>query len=107
MAWILTGNAVPSYTMSATGSALSKEGATMTLQSSIAQPGKFGATAAVLDADAYRGRLLTLSATIEARDVTSMASLWLRADSGPRSLVLENGQDNPVKGTATEKRAVR
>jgi C-terminal processing protease CtpA/Prc len=40
-----------------------------------------------------------ISADIETKEVSTSASVWIRADSGERMLVLDNGTDQGIRGT--------
>jgi len=96
--WMLAGSS-QAYTMSADGSPMSDQGATVSLRSTSPTPTGFGAVTGMIDADTLAGRRVRISADIETRDVPRSASLWLRADSGSTTLILDNAMDRGIKGT--------
>jgi carboxyl-terminal processing protease len=93
------GSAAAGYTMEATGRATDAAGATITLRAP-AQPTGFGNTSSTIPADAVRLKRITLSGELQSTDVSGGASLWLRIDKGTTMLMLENGTDDALKGTA-------
>src|SRR5690349_23608601 len=98
--WMLAGSS-QAYTMSADGSPMSDQGATVSLRSTSPTPTGFGAVTGMIDADTLAGRRVRISADIETRDVPRSASLWLRADSGSTTLILDNAMDRGIKGTTS------
>src|SRR4051812_29141253 len=98
--WALGGSNPTGYTMSANGSPMTDEGATLTLQSTSPTVTGFGVATATIRADTLAGRRVRISADIETKDVAKSASLWLRADSGRTMLVLDNGMDRGIKGNS-------
>ncbi|MEO8619560.1 MAG: S41 family peptidase [bacterium] len=99
--WSLRGTNSSSYTMTADGSPLTAAGATLSLKSTSATANGFGALTAGVPADTLAGRRVRISADIETRDVSTSASVWLRADSGGKMLALDNGADQGIRGTTT------
>jgi carboxyl-terminal processing protease len=97
--WMLAGSDRQGYVMTATGVPTEPAGATLTLRSTSATGVGFGTITGGVRADTLAGRLVRISADIEARDVSRSVSVWLRADSGSRMLVLDNGMDRGLKGT--------
>lgn len=103
--WTLGGTPGAGYTMLATsGSAIDRAGATLALRSDSASPSAFGSISGSVVADSFRLRRVRIVADIETKNVTGGASPWLRVDGDTARLVLENGSDNPVRGTASEHR---
>src|SRR3954463_6255282 len=98
--WMLSGSPT-AYTMSADGSPMTAEGATLSLHSTNPAVTGFGAATAMISADTLAGRRVRISADIETKEVSTSASLWLRADSGRTMLVLDNGMDRGIKGTTS------
>src|ERR1051325_9367586 len=100
--WVLSGAGAAQYTLlTATGSALDRTSATLTLRSDTAKPSAFGTILARTPADSFRGRRIKIIADIDAQNVTGWASSWLRVDGPSGSLAADNGQDNALKGTAS------
>jgi hypothetical protein len=98
--WSLAGSNPTAYIMSANGSPMTDEGATLSLQSTSPNVSGFGVATATIIADTLAGRRVRISADIETRDVAKSASLWLRADSGRTMLVLDNGMDRGIRGNS-------
>lgn len=99
--WRLGGTAANAYSMTAAGSALDRAGATLTLRSDSAAPSVFGTVASVVVADSFRLRRVRIIADIDAKGVTGGASPWIRADGPNGMLVLDNGTDQALSGTAS------
>ena len=99
--WSLGGSSPSDYVMTANGSPMSAAGATLSLRSTSSTAAGFGALGAVSRADTLAGRRVRISADIETKDVSVSASLWLRADSSGKMLILDNGMDRGIKGTTT------
>lgn len=97
--WSLGGPNPSGYAMTADGWPMTGAGATLSLRSTISMASGFGTVAAATRDDTLAGRRVRISADIETRDVSSSASMWLRADSGGKVLVLDNGMDQGIKGT--------
>src|SRR4051794_9350633 len=97
--WSLGGSNPAGYTMTADGSPMTVAGATLSLRSTASPSRGYGALATGIRADTLAGRRVRISADIETRDVSASASVWLRADSIGRMLVLDNGMDQGIKGT--------
>jgi carboxyl-terminal processing protease len=98
--WVLGGTNPSGYVMTATGVATDAEGATLMLRSTTAAPTAFGSINDRTPADTLRARRVRISADIETRDVSTSASVWLRADSGTSMLVIDVGADQRFKGSA-------
>src|ERR1041384_3244422 len=100
--WVLSGAGAAQYTLlTATGSALDRTGATLTLRSDTAKPSAFGTILARTPAYSFRGRRVRLIADIDAHNVTGWSSSWLRVDGPSGTLEFDNGQDDPLKGTSS------
>ena len=99
--WMLGGSAATNYVMTADGSPLGAPGAALSLRSTAATANGFGSLATSIPIDTFAGRRVRISADIETKDVSTSASVWLRADSGARTLILDNGADQGIKGTTT------
>jgi hypothetical protein len=75
------------------------------LQSVAATPDGFGTLMQDFRADDYVGKRVRFSAMLKAESVADGAGLWMRIDknvgasSSPKTLVLDNMHDRPVKGT--------
>lgn len=103
--WKIAGTNPANYAMTVNGLATDAAGATLSLRSlPEATPTAYGTVTGHLAADTFRGRKVRISADLETRDVSSSASVWLRADSGKQILVLDNGADQAIKGTAGPRR---
>jgi carboxyl-terminal processing protease len=99
--WFLGGSIPSDYTMTCSGSPTSHAGATLSLRSVSTTASGFGVVGTAMSADTLAGRRVRISGDIETKDVSASASLWLRADSGGKMLVLDNGMDQGIKGTTT------
>ncbi|HEY4215531.1 MAG TPA: S41 family peptidase [Gemmatimonadaceae bacterium] len=97
--WAVAGTNPSGYRMTSDGSPTSASGATLSLQSTNATATSFGTLSASIPADTLAGRRVRISADIETRDVSTFASVWLRADSGSKMLVIDNGTDQGIRGT--------
>jgi len=84
---------------SSTGSVVDEEGASLTL-SAQGKPKKFGTAIASADAAPAVMQRVTISGELRTIAVAGRASLWLRVDGGKRSLALDNGIPNAVRGDA-------
>lgn len=62
-------------------------------------PNQFGAAAAIVSAEAYRGRRVRLRAIIRTDSATTGGSTWLRIDGPSGRLVLENNMARTLTGT--------
>jgi len=98
--WNLGGSNPSGYVMTADGSPISASGATLALRSTTSKASDFATIGSTLHVDTIGGRRVRLSADIETKEVSKSASLWLRADSGGRMLILDNGTDQGISGTA-------
>jgi carboxyl-terminal processing protease len=96
--WSLGGSNPSGYVMAADGSPMSAAGATLSLRSTNSTPSAFGSLSAAIPADTLAGRRVRISADIEAKDVSKATSVWLRADSSGKVLILDNGLDRGIKG---------
>jgi hypothetical protein len=65
----------------------------------VARPSGFGTMVQMIAADDYRGKRVRLTAQIKSDGVEDWAGLWLRVDGKQGSLVMDNMQDRPIKGT--------
>src|SRR6185369_1818533 len=99
-AWTAGGSAAAQYVSKATGDPTSANGAVVELGSSTAAPNAFGTISVKLPADAYRGRRIRVVADVAASNVSGFAAPWVRADGPSGMLMIENGQDKGLKGTA-------
>jgi len=100
--WTLGGSAAANYVMTADGSPLGAPGAALSLRSTTTTASGFGSLSTFIPVDTFAGRRVRISADIETKDVSTSASVWLRADSGGKMLILDNGADQGIKGTTTE-----
>lgn len=98
--WKATGSG-HHYQVRGSGDPADAQGATVTLRSEQADPGKFGASVTSLDASPYRGRTVRLSADLAARDADKGALIWLRADGSGKQLAFANSQGMPIVGTVS------
>ena len=74
------------------------------LQSIATAPTGFGTLMQDFRADDYAGKRVRFSAMLKAESVADWAGIWMRIDksagaSSPRTLVLDNMHDRPLKGT--------
>jgi hypothetical protein len=75
------------------------------LQSVAAAPNGFGTLMQDFRADDYAGKRVRFSALVKTENVADWAGLWMRIDrsssasSLPKTLVLDNMHDRPLKGT--------
>lgn len=99
--WSLGGSSSSGYVMAADGSPMSAPGATLSLRSTTTTQSAFGSLSAAIRADTLAGRRVRISADIEAKDVSKSTSMWLRADSSGKVLILDNGADQGIKGTTS------
>lgn len=99
--WSLSGSKPIGYAVTADGSPMTAAGATLSLRSTIPTVSGFGSLTATTRADTLAGRRVRISADIQTKDVSSSASVWLRADSGGKVLVLDNGADQGIRGTTS------
>lgn len=97
--WILSGSNPSNYVMTTDGSPLTASGATLSLRSATATGTGFGSLGTPIPVDTFAGRRVRISADIETKDVSGSASVWLRVDSGTRTLILDNGSDQGIKGS--------
>jgi hypothetical protein len=100
--WTLGGPAASNYIMTADGAPLDVPGASLSLKSATTMASAFGSLSGSIPADTFAGRRVRISADIETKDVSTSASVWLRADSAGKMLILDNGADQGIKGTTTE-----
>src|SRR4029079_4718134 len=100
--WALMGANWSFYSIRTAGLATDAAGATLTLRSDSALTAMSGSIGASIAADSFRLRRVRIIADVETRDVTGGASPWVRVD-GPQGsmMMLENGLDQPVRGTGT------
>jgi carboxyl-terminal processing protease len=102
--WSLGGSQPSGYVMTADGSPMTGAGATLTLRSTASTVSDIGTVTSTMRVDTLSGRRLRISADIETREVSTSASVWLRADSAGKMLALDNGMDQAIKGTTTASR---
>ncbi len=96
--WELTGMAEPLYAIvgiSDGGHSLSLT----RLANVIEGPNQFGATAAIVNAEPYRGRRVRLRALIRTDSANVGGATWLRIDGASGSLKLENNMSRMLSGT--------
>jgi hypothetical protein len=96
--WVVTGMAAQLYAivgLSDNGHALSLT----RLANVVEGPNQFGATAAIVNAEPYRGRRVRVRALIRTDSATVGGSTWLRIDGGSGSLILENNMSRMLSGT--------
>src|SRR5690349_8679435 len=98
-AWRLGDTTV--YAMTAIGSPMTAAGATLTLRSTFDATGRSANVSGSVAADTLTKRIVQVSADFDTRDVTGSTSVWVRADSGGKSIVLDNGTDQGIKGTTS------
>ena len=79
---------ISAYQVTGMGDPLSATGATLQITAARVDDHPFGSVSQDVDAAAFRGHRITLSATLSVRDAVQGAQLWLRAD-GP-----EHGPDH-------------
>jgi carboxyl-terminal processing protease len=102
--WTLAGSQPSGYVMTADGSPMTAPGATLTLRSTSATVGGSATAASRIPVDTLAGHRVRISADIETREVSTFASVWLRADSAGTMLALDNGFDQGIRGTTTASR---
>jgi hypothetical protein len=72
----------------------------ISLRCTTADPG-FAAARYAFPVEAYRGKIVTLLASVKITDVKDRAQLWLRADrEGEYGAAIDRMDDRPLKGTA-------
>ena len=99
--WALTGANWSFYAMRVSGLATDATGATLTLRSDSAATAMSGSIGATIAADSFRLRRVRIVADLDAKDLTGGASPWLRVDSPQGMLMIENGLDQPLRGTGS------
>jgi hypothetical protein len=96
------------YVMTSTGRATDAGGAEITLRSTGqgVPEGQYsdGQAVARIEAATVRGRRATLSGTVEAREASDGASLWMRVNGTAGPLLVDFGGDSRVRGDATNER---
>jgi hypothetical protein len=95
--WGLTGADRTAYEIRGVGDNGHSTSLTRVVQPPVA--GAFGATAAMVDAAAYRGHSVRLRVQLRADSATTGGSSWLRIDGNGAMLALENNMANAVQGT--------
>lgn len=88
--WKLGGEDAGGYLMTATGSALLTEGATLTLSSKIANPNGLGTVTSSIPVGDYAGKRVRISAEFEKTNADALVAVLIRADSGARKLIIRN-----------------
>lgn len=100
--WTKGGTPGADYVLvAATGAALDRTGATLTLRSDSATAAQFGTITGTVPADSFRGRRVRIIADVDARNVSGGASVWLRVDGSSGMLSLQNGTDDALRGTGS------
>lgn len=96
------------YVMTSAGRATDAGGAEITLRSTGqgVLEGQYsdGQAVARIEAATVRGRRVTLAGTIEAREASDGASLWMRVNGTAGPLLVDFGGDSRVRGDATNER---
>jgi hypothetical protein len=100
-AWHITGSQAAEYEAGILpGTTYGEDrAAQLRLRQSVDKPGGFGALVQSISASRYLGRRVRYTAVVRTSDVTGWAGLWLRVDGPTGSLVLDNMQDRPLRGT--------
>lgn len=96
--WVLTGMAAQSYAIVGIGDGGHALSLTRVAPVTVG-PNEFGAAAAILNAEPYRGRRVRLHAFIRSDSVSVGGSTWLRIDGASGSLMLENNVSRMLSGT--------
>lgn len=100
--WTKTGTPGANYVLvAATGTALDRTGATLTLRSDSATAAQFGTITGTIPADSFRGRRVRIIADVDTRNVSGGASVWLRVDGLSGMLSLQNGTEDALRGTGS------
>ncbi|MDQ2811469.1 MAG: hypothetical protein M3Z75_06195 [Actinomycetota bacterium] len=99
--WQITGSPARDYEMGLlTG--ISYEGnrvAQLRFRSAISEPVGFGAVMQSITATRYRGGRVRFSSLARACEVSDWAGLWLRVDGLNGTLIIDNMQDRPLRGS--------
>ena len=61
----------------------------------------FGTLMQQFDAGQYAGKRVRLSAWVKSENVDDWAGLWMRVDSGTKSVAFDNMQNRAIKGTTS------
>ena len=98
--WFLAGSHPQDYRVGTTD-AIGRDGKpSRYIASNTPLPEGFGTLMQKVDADAYRGKRVRMTAFVRAETVDSWAGLWMRVDGRDnKSLSFDNMQDRPIQGT--------
>lgn len=100
--WFLTGSRAPDYEVGLLPETVTYDGhrvVQLRLRSAAREPDGFGALMQSIAATRYLGRRVRFSAMARAQEVTGWGGLWLRVDGPDGTMVLDNMQDRPLRGT--------
>ena len=98
--WELAGSRIEDYEVSLDPNGGRRGGSALRIASIVEEAPGYGGVARQVDPAPFRGRRLTLSASVRAEDVTGKAGLWLRIDTPDRrSWALDNMLERPIRGT--------
>jgi carboxyl-terminal processing protease len=98
--WVVGGTGAAQYVTKAVGNPQSAAGAAIEVGSTTAPANVFAAVSTTLPATNFHTRRVRVVADVETRDVTGRAAPWVRADGPGGMLMIDNGQDRALKGTA-------
>ena len=100
--WSLAGNDRDAYEAGVAQDA-DRSGAVATLSSTTPSPEGFGTLMQTVDAEAFRGKRVHMTAYVRTEGVSEWAGLWVRVDgagSPAPALAFDNMQDRPITGTS-------
>jgi hypothetical protein len=100
-AWQITGSRAREYEMGLLPG-ISYEGnrvAELRLRSAVSEPSGFGAVMQSITATRYLNRRVRFSAVARTCEVSDWAGLWLRIDGSNGTLMIDNMEDRPLRGT--------
>jgi len=100
-AWQITGSRAREYEMGLLPG-ISYQGnrvAELRLRSAVSEPSGFGAVMQSITATRYLNRRVRFCAVARTCEVSDWAGLWLRIDGPNGTLIIDNMEDRPLRGT--------
>jgi hypothetical protein len=97
--WLLAGTKPASYDVGTDAQAAYNGHPSAYLKAKVSDTGGFGTLMQSFRAGEYVGKRIRFSAYVKSDGIQNWAGLWMRVDSGPQQMVLDNMQDRPIKGT--------